>query len=221
MRCRIMIPVLLGTFALGGCAAADDGDETRTIELAHMKPEQAQLLVEPYMGDGARLRATEKPAALTITASSGKLDQLEELLRRYDVASPGVRLRFQIIEADGFTTRDAAIGDVETALREVFRFQGYRLIAEALAAGSSYSRTLHQLVGPGEVSFQLIVEVGKVTATQSGKAADLHVRLEGAGRGTILESSVTVPHGQTVVLGTARPLPNMGALILVVRPEIQ
>jgi hypothetical protein len=37
----------------------------------------------------------------------------------------------------------------------------------------------------------------------------------------ILESNVAVPHGQTVVLGTARPFPNMGALILVVRPEIQ
>src|SRR5687767_6596402 len=122
MRCRIMIPILLSCATIGGCAAASNEEETRTITLAHLKPEQAQLLIEPYLGE-ARIRATEKPVAVTITASGAKLDQIEELLRRYDVPSPAVRLRFQIIEADGFTTNDSAIAEVETALRELFRFR--------------------------------------------------------------------------------------------------
>jgi type II secretory pathway component GspD/PulD (secretin) len=221
MRSGMMIPVLLCSAVLGGCAAAGNEVETRTIELAHMNPEQAQLLLEPYLSDGARIRATQKPAAVTITARGSKLDQLEELLRRYDVPSPGVRLRFQIIEADGFTTNDSAIAEVETALRELFRFRGYRLVAEALAAGSSRSSTRHQMVGQGDLHLDLMVDVGQVVASERSKAAELHVTLHAGGRGVLLESNVTVPHGQTVVLGTARPFPNMGALILVVRPEIQ
>jgi hypothetical protein len=221
MPCRIIVPVFLVCSLLGGCAASD-GDETRTIPLAHMKPDQALLLVEPYIGNLAGVRATENPAALTITASGAKLDQIEELLRRYDVPSPGVRLRFQIIEADGFTTNDTSIAEVETALRELFRFQGYRLIADALATGSSRSSTSHRLVGPGGRGFLLEVGIGQVIASEGRKAAELQVMLRAdAIPGVILASSVTVPHGQTVVLGTARPFPNMGALILVVRPEIQ
>jgi type II secretory pathway component GspD/PulD (secretin) len=221
MRCRVMVPVLLVCGALSGCAAAGSDEETRTIELAHMKPEQAQLLMEPYLGDVSRIRATEKPAAVTITAAGAKLDQLEELLRRYDVPSPGVRLNFQVIEADGFTTNDSSIAEVETALRELFRFRGYRLVAEALATGTSRAATRHQLVGGDNLVLQLHVEVGQVSSTPAGKAAELRVILLRPPAEVVLESNVTVPHGQTVVLGTARPFPNMGALILVVRPEIQ
>jgi type II secretory pathway component GspD/PulD (secretin) len=221
MRSGMMIPVLLVSAVLGGCAAAGNDEETRTIELAHLKPEQAQLLLEPYLGGGARIRATERPPAVTITTRSRKLDQLEELLRRYDVPSPGVRLRFQIIEADGFTTSDSAIAEVEAALRDLFRFRGYRLVAEALAAGSSNSSTRHLMVGQDDLNLDLMVDVGQVIANDRSKAAELHVTLQAPGRGVLLESNVTVPHGQTVVLGTARPFPNMGALILVVRPEIQ
>lgn len=219
MRCRNMIPVLFSTVVLGGCAASG-GEETRTITLAHMKPDQALMLVEPYIGDLKTVRATERPAAVTITASGAKLDQIEELLRRYDVASPGVRLFFQIIEADGFTTSDSSIAEVETALREVFRFRGYRLVAEALATGSSRSSTRHHLVGPADLRLDLAVDVGQVMVSEHSKAAELHVVLSGS-PGVILESGVTVPHGQAVVLGTARPFPNMGAIILVVRPDIK
>jgi hypothetical protein len=37
----------------------------------------------------------------------------------------------------------------------------------------------------------------------------------------VLRTSVIVPDGQTVVLGTARPFQDRGALILVVSPGIQ
>jgi hypothetical protein len=39
--------------------------------------------------------------------------------------------------------------------------------------------------------------------------------------GEFLTTSVNVPAGQTVVLGTARPDAKRGALILVVTPEIK
>src|SRR5215211_109995 len=134
-----------------------------------------------YIGSLARVRATEQPAALTMTASRAKLDQIEELLRRYDVASPTVRLRFQIIEADGFSTNDSSIAEVEAALRELFRFQGYRLVADALATGSSRSSTSHRLVGPGDHGLVLAVFIGQVISSEGRKAAELHVTLRADG----------------------------------------
>ena len=212
----------LMTLASAACVACGNtGTETRTIDLAHLEPDQALELIEPYVEGGVRnVRRVSNPPALTIIAPSQKLDQIEELLRRYDVATPNVRLHFQVIEADGFTQSDSAIAAVETALRDLFRFRGYRLVADAMATGTSRTTTVHQLVGRDDFRMQLEVEIGQIATAEGRKAADLHVTLESGGQ-IVLQSGVTVPHGQTVVLGTARPLPNMGALILVVRPEIE
>lgn len=237
--------LLLVCAALMGCDARD-GTETRTIRLSYMSPDQALELIEPYVGSLENIRRTTSPAALTITAPAARIDQIEELLDRFDVPAPGVQLRFQLIEADGFTQADSSIADVEAALRELFRFRGYRLIAEAFAAGSSRTSTSHALIGPRNTPLQLAVDIGQVmmgrssqdsaasaaatargpgnpndvSATAVQRTVELRVSLLAGGE-LVLQSAVTVPHGQTVVLGTARPFADMGALILVVRPEIQ
>ena len=210
------------TLVLLAAACTERGDTvTRTIELAHMDAEQAIMLVEPYVDGGATMiRRTDSPNALTITASEERLDQVTELLQRFDVPAPGVKLHFQIIEADGFTTTDSAIAAVESSLRELFRFRGYRLAAEALLSGSAHSHAEQHLIGPAETPMTIAVGIGRITAVEGRSALELQISLSMPGM-SILQTTVTVPDGQTVVLGSARPFRELGAIILVVRPEIE
>jgi len=215
---------LSGTLALltALAACADRGRDARTFELSHLDPAQAQEMLEPYVEGGAtNIRRSDRPRAVTVTASAERLEQIQDLLARYDVPAPNVQLRFQLIEANGFTTVDPAIADVEAALRDLFRFNGYRLVAESVISARMFSNTAQRLVGADGVSYSLVASVGSVASSGNSSSADISVELGAEGTGRILNTSVVVPGGQTVVLGSARPAGNRGALILVVRPTIQ
>jgi hypothetical protein len=219
MRRLTMAGVLLASTAFAACD--DRNNETRTFRLDHMSPHSAGELVAPYVPAGSTLvRVSQTPAAITISASRERLEQIEEMLERLDVAAPSVQLRFQLIEADGFTTTDPAIADVEAALRELFRFQGYRLVADALVTTAPFNSAEQRLLGFDDTPLTLQVSVGQVNRSESAASVQLNVRLVGQ-NGQILGTGVVVPGGQTVVLGTARPDQSRGALILVVRPIIQ
>lgn len=221
MRHRLLAAgALLCSATLPACDGG--GTDTRTFALEHMSPHSAQSLVLPYVPAGsASVRVSGSPPALTVAASADQLDRIEEMLQRLDVAAPDIRLRFQLIEADGFTDADSAIADVEAVLRDLFRFDGYRLTAEALLATTPGSMSRQRLLGVGAMPLTLEVYVERISgAAESGFSVDVAVHLRGPD-GDILSTRVIVPAGQTVVLGTARPFEDRGALILVVRPEIQ
>ena len=201
--------------------ACDPGPDARTFPLGHIRPENAQQLIAPYVPGGVEnIRVSDQPPALTVAASAERLEQIEEMLSRFDVAAPDLRLRFQLIEADGFTGVDPAIADVEAALRELFRFSGYRLVSESMITAAQYSTSSQSLLGSGGLQLYLSLEVGRISSAGDRSSADLAVTLAASDR-QILNTRVVVPGGQTVVLGTARPFEDRGALILVVRPEIQ
>lgn len=204
--------------------ACDSNDpETREYRLEYLTPADAMALVRQHLVAGAsELRIAihdDAPRTLSISAPAEQLVQVEALLSTYDVPGPDVRLRFQLIEADGFTAVDPAIAEVEAALRELFRFGGYRLVSEALMTVSQNSHASQRLIGFDDVPLYLNTNVGRI-ASGDHRSVELRVSLGESG-GEILSTSVVVPDGQTVVLGTARPFEDRGALILVVRPEIQ
>jgi hypothetical protein len=142
------------------------------------------------------------------------------ILSAHDKPKPQVALHFQLIEADGFGGRDSAIAKVESALRGLFRFQGYRLVAEAFMRTKGNSESSQNITGQDEGYYAIRAEVGDVQRRADKTSADLKVVLSGKGY-PILTTSVQVPDGQTVVLGTAQPMAGKAALILVVTPEIR
>lgn len=207
---------LLLAALLAGCGG--EATETRTYDVAHMNPEQAAELVSPYVGGDEGSEMSIFGQGITVRAVPEKLRQIEEVLRRYDRPEPGVRLHFQLIEADGPGETDPRISNVESALRDLFRFEGYRLLDEAQMGSVAGSRST-QVFRAGDREYGIEAWISDVRRNEEGGTARLSVELRTA-LGTVLETTMNVPMGQTVVLGSGRPDPDQGALILTVRLEL-
>lgn len=217
---------LLALIAAAGLAAAcDTGPEldTRTFEVQYLGNAQVESLISPYV----YMDREQNPGTLSVTTGAvtvretpDNLEKIQRVLAEYDRPKPTVMLTFQIIEADGATPSDPAIAAVERELRRLFRFEGYELVAETQVAAIQ-GTGIRQLVG-GDGEAQFLIHSG-VTEVRSGTEATtltLDVGLDAAGAGTILETSVTIPAGHSVVLGTGQAPGFDGALILVVRAEV-
>lgn len=215
----LLVVVLFGLLARSGRGPEL---EVRTFTLSHLEPEAAAELIRPYAFDerpGApgELSISREPRAITVRETRDNLDRIARVLEEYDRPRPGVTLHFQIIEADGAAAADPAIADVEAALRELFRFRGYRLVAEAFVAAASFTE-FQQAAAGRETVYEIQGSVRELRAQGDSGTVRLAVRLLSR-RGLVLETSVNFRLGQTVVLGTGRPDPARGALILTVRAE--
>lgn len=195
--------------------------EVRTFELEHLDEGDAASLIDPYVyGDRPDARGTHSIAdgAITVRETPDNLEQIARVLADHDRARPGVRLHFQLIEADGFTESDPRIADVVEQLRDVFRFGGYRLAGEAVVAATDASEVHQEMRGP-EGSFIVTSDVSWLApGTIRLQGVILWIRDPRADR-PILQTTVNVRPGQTLVLGSAPNEGSSSTLLLTVRAE--
>jgi hypothetical protein len=202
--------------------------ETRTFELQYMNPAEAVEMIAPYVypeRESAAGLVTHFTGGVTVRETRENLARIQDVLANYDVATPAVRLHFQLIEADGFQGTDARIADVQQALQELFRFEGYRLLAEPqmvamegagstqlLSVGEQRSQT-----DPGTKDYHLEARVEEVRNRGDNASVVLTVGLHGDWER--IETSMAVRVGQTVVLGSSKGR-GTSTIILTVRPEL-
>jgi hypothetical protein len=157
---------------------------------------------------------------MIVRGPTGQVDQIADLVRRFDKPEPNVQLRFQVIEADGFTNTDPAIADVDAVLRDLFKFRGYRLVGESLVQSQAPGDAMQRMVGVDGTRFEIRAQLARVLQHDTARAVTLQVQLTEEGA-PLLGTNLTVPSGQTVVVGTARTRREGNTLILVVRPRIE
>jgi type II secretory pathway component GspD/PulD (secretin) len=214
MRTWILLSALLLLAACGRAAPTAE----RRVPLTYLGADEAIDLVAPQLSEDASVSVSKNSAVLVIRGPTAQVDSIAELVRRFDRA-PNVELRFQIIEANGFSNPDSAIADVEAALRDTFRFRGYRLVGESLVQAQAPGRVVQQIFAADGTPFQIQARLQRVLQSDSTKAVSLDVELQG--QGALLATSLTMPSGKTVVVGTARARRDGNTLILVVRPRIE
>lgn len=219
---RSLVPVLLLTAAACGSPTL----ETRTFELQHLDPGIAGDMVRPYVYDdrpGAAGMLSVFPGGLTVRETPDNLERIARVLTERDRPRPAVVLNFQLIQADGPAGSDPRIAEVEAVLRDLFRFDGYRLLSESrmgAVEGGSSSQMIRGPEGGDDPGYLLSAVVRRVQGTLERGSIDLHVELMAPSVGRAITTDMNVPAGQTVVLGSAQPDPDRGALILTVRPEL-
>jgi hypothetical protein len=207
--------VAAGILALSGCQRTTTLD-TRSFTLKHLTPNAAEQIVAPYVfrdREGAPGTMSATSGVLTVRETADNLEKIQRVLDQYDVPQPDVRLRFQLIEADGFTDTDSAIAPVEAQLRKIFQFRGYHLLGEAVVGATDGSDMRQRLPGGYVLDAQ-------VYRTDPGTVRVQEIKLYAPGLGTVLQTTVNVRLGQTLVVGTASKGSNSTAtLLLTVRAE--
>lgn len=216
---RISTWLVLGLLAVTACGGPRL--DTRTFQLKNITGEDAARLLDPYVFNDrkdAPGAMSQLPGSITVRETPDNLDKIARVLTEYDRPKPSVRLHFQVIQADGAATTDPAIAEVEGTLRKLFRFRGYRLVAEAVAGGmegSSISQVVAGLGGP----YRIRAHIFDVRASHDSGSVRISAELVGSGA-MELKTTVTLRPGQTAVLGNTQMSEKLGTLILTVRPEL-
>ncbi len=212
--------VLVGLLAAGACRGPRL--DTRTFPLSNLDGDEASRLLSPYVFSDRKDAPGQMNwlrGSITVRETPDNLDKIGRVLAEYDRPKPSVRLHFQIVQADGAPTKDPAIADVESELRKLFRFRGYRLVAEAVAGGMEGS-DLRQIVSG--LGGPYVITAAILDARGSGDSGSVRIKaelfVERVGR--VLNTAVTLRPGQTAVLGNAQMSEKLETLILTVRPEL-
>jgi hypothetical protein len=236
--------MLVAFLVLPAMAKAQDPRDlaVRTFRLQNLRPEDAAKLLGPYVNapNGGVFEAGSINA-ITVRETHAVLALVDSLLKVHDRPRAVVTMRFQLIAALDSSVRDPAIAGIDVELRKLFRFSGYELIGEGTARSEERSDfTMSLSTKPTMVtlgsssnkervteSFQIHGWVEGVEGVGDGRTVRINVSLQDGNRGKdapeLLRTGLTMPIGQSVILGSARPMISFGtraALILVVQPEV-
>jgi hypothetical protein len=195
--------------------------ETETFELQYLPDYEASQLIEPYVWNdrpGAPGTASSISNMLTVRETSDNLEKIRRVLATYDRPKPTVRLHFQLIEANGSTTTDPSIAEVEAELRKLFRYEGYELMGEAFVGGAQGSH-IEQVVGAQEQAFVVTASIENIRVTGDSGTVQIRAGVRSPNWGAF-ETTVNARFNQTLVVGNAQIMRGGGTLILTVRPEV-
>lgn len=200
----------------------------KTVPLHHLTTQQAVKLLSPYSQTpgGGVYEAPTSISAVTIREVPKILAEMTAVLAEYDREPATVTLSFQLVAAENTNTRDPNVANLDSLLRGVLKFSGYRLLSASVASASENGRVAQTLSGDGD---PLSLNVFVTDLRVDGNNASVHLDVDlyrtfipskGQPPGRILSTGVTVPIGQTVVLGTTAVEGGQRALILTVRPQL-
>jgi hypothetical protein len=200
----------------------------KTVPLRHLTSSEAVKLLQPYVesAGGGVYEVSANVRAVTIREMMKPYAQMMQVLAQYDREPTAITLNFQLIAAENTTTRDPAVAGLDSLLRGVLKFSGYRLLSTSVANASEHGTVSQTLSADGD-PMSLYVDVREVRLDATSASVSLAVvlrKLAIPSRGLIssdvLSTGVTVPLGQTVVLGTSAMDNGQRALILTVRPQL-
>ncbi len=219
-----LLPAVLLLMIVPLACTRESTIDTRTFALQYIEAGTALGLLDPYVfGDRPNNPGTISATQSTVTVreTPDNLEKIARVLEEYDVPSPWVRLSFQIIEADGAAAVDPDIAEVEAELRRLFRYDGYRLVGQAVVSATSRSRVeqaIRSRADP-EKTFFIEVEVGEIRQIGDTGFVNMHVELRAGVMGG-LATQINARTGQTVVLGNAQLGGGDGTTILTVTAEL-
>jgi hypothetical protein len=203
----------------------------KTVSLHHLSSGEAVKLLSPYaMTIGGGVFEVPNVRAVTIREVPRIYNDMMGVLEKYDREPAAVILNFQLVAAEPTNTRDPAVAGIDSLLRNVLKFSGYRLLGTAVATTGENHIVTQTIAGDTE-TLSLSVEVRDVRVEGNDASVNLRVSLErpatmatptayGRPRVDLLSTGVTVPIGQTVLLGTSASENGQRALILTVRPQL-
>ncbi len=213
---------------------------TRTYLLHNLRPGDAVQLIGPYVdaqGGGVYAAKGAASKAISVRGSARNLASVDSVLRVLDAPAAAVMLRFELIAPADTPSSDPTLQDLQVALTGAMGFRGVRLIARGAVAVGPWADFAVTMSGDGG-RFLVSGDVTRIaTATES--TIGLRVGLTAADAipndstaattnmiraimpgNKIVQTSITMPLGRTVVLGSGTRDVSGNTVILVVAPTL-
>ena len=171
-----LLAVALAFSLAGTLGAQSPALETKTLELKHLKPDEAVSLLRPYLVNAAGMVTLVSPnmSIVTIKDVPENISRMERVLAKYDHSPATIRLVFQLIEADtGPKLQSAAnerspSSDLDATLRSVLRFSSYRLVAQGVATSGEFASIGQQLAQAGaNYTYDIRATVGAIRLSEA------------------------------------------------------
>jgi type II secretory pathway component GspD/PulD (secretin) len=232
----------IGRYLDGDPAVNRDTIVVRTFPLRYLGSAEAAKLVGPYVFRSAQSAVFDggsRANAITVRERPEVLAVIDSVLREFDRPPNSLVLRFQLLSSSDSPTTDPNILDVDQALRGLFRFPGYRVVAEGTTIVGESEGFMVTMSGESD-RYITTGTIGRVTPGTSPNVK-LNVDLKAAPRSPapadsipragmmfdmmmgsqVVASGVTMPVGEAVVLGSGSITEQKGTLILVVRSTLR
>lgn len=226
----LALVLLAGGWLIGRMftSGGEYGDlDVRTFQLEYMAPGAAHQVIDPYVfaDRGGMISIDDKTGTITVRETPEMLSRIEEVLVRFDVPDPSVKLQFRLVEANGSVSPDdPRLEEIQQALPEdVFRFKNFHLLGETVMTGVEWSGVAQAITRTTDLyqeRFFIEASIGEVKPTADGGIVRLEVGLQSDQFGLVFRTAVNARIGQLLVLGSAQPDPSRGALILAVKAEL-
>ncbi len=238
IRAALLACVVLGSSRLSA-QADQDPQVVRTFPLKYLSNSDAAKLVSPYVQltsfAAGVFEAGDAVHAITVRALPPVLVRVDSLLKANDRPRPNVVFQLQLIAASDSAVHDSGIAPLDAELHNLFRFKGYRLLSQNTAwtsEGGTFSTTMRGDDGDVISVSGTLRSVRRDDPQTVQLAVDLrHVSRQidmlNGGKMTaevnrpLLSTDLTIPIGQTVVVGSAISGWSAQAIILTVRPELR
>lgn len=205
------------------------GMEVRQYTLQVLTGSEATSLLAPYVPfeDGGGVWRSGG-SVISVIGTKRTLAVADSVLKSYDHPPATIVLRFMLIAATDSAVKDSRIGEVDGELRRLLKFNGYRRVGEATSVVSETQGFTSTMSTTDLFDFTVDGSVKNVRDGRLSIAIQLRSGTTGLIMGVptsptarqLLSTTLTVPMGQTVVLGTAAADHGFAALILTVRPEL-
>ena len=181
MRKLLALALIVGTAGRASAQAVPDPKitlEAKTIELKHLKPEEATNLLKPYLTSAFGSVSSVSPTMpiITIKDVPENLARMEKVLAKYDHSPATIRLIFQLIEADTGLRMVAAANnrvssDLDATLRSVLRFSSYRLIGQGMFTSGEDSYIYQKLATADTVgwiyTYDISANIGSIRLSEA------------------------------------------------------
>ena len=192
---RSLIALALGLSVAASAAAQVEPKqlETKTIELKHLKPEEAVSLLKPYIVNSLGTVTWVSPTMpiVTIKDVPENIVRMEKVLAKYDHSPATIRLVFQLIEADtgprmvSASNNRPLASDLDATLRSVLRFSSYRVIGQGMATSGENSVIYQKLAladsGGWVYTYDIRAQLGTIRLSDATLQANAATRLASSG----------------------------------------
>ncbi len=214
-----------------------DPQIVRTFPLKYLSNSDAAKLVGPYVQftsfTAGVFEAGDAVHAITVRAIAPVLVRVDSLLKANDRPRPTIVFRLQLIATSDSAVSDPGTAAIDAELHNLFRFKGYRLLSQNTAwtnEGEWFSTTmrgdngdvlsvtghLESVRSEDPRMVRLFISVTHESRQISGPGGSITADV----KRPLLNTDLTIPVGQTVVVGSAVSGGSAQTIILAVRPEL-